>query len=162
MCDACWQTDGDGDNNDIIPEPEASASCQVRKCLGEKPGLRWQRCGGLDGYCAPIRVPRHRSRIDLKWVPGTSLRNKLVMAAIYNLDLQAGTLPALREPYTLTVHSFTTSFPSLYLNLLTTHPLSSHLLSSPLILFHPPSSSLIPSHLLLNLFRPVPLRDISH
>lgn len=66
------------------------------------------------------------------------------MAAIYSLDLQAGTLSALHEPYTFTVHSFTTPFPSHYLNLLTTHSLSSHLLSSPLISFHPLSSPLIP------------------
>lgn len=76
------------------------------------------------------------------------------MAAIYSLDLQAGTLSALHEPYTFTVHSFTTPFPSHYLNLLTTHSLSSHLLSSPLISPHPLISCSVFSS-------PVPLRDIS-
>lgn len=62
---------------------------------------------------------------------------------------------------TFTVHSFTTLFPSHYRNLLATHSLSSHLLSSPLIPSHPLPSALIPPHLLLSLFQPSTLRDIS-
>lgn len=67
------------------------------------------------------------------------------------------TLPALHEPYTFTVHSFTTLFPSHYLNssLPIPYPLiSSHLLSSLSIPSHPP-------HLLLSHFQPSTLRDIS-